>query len=566
VTSAGAQTIGSERVLLEGGLHPVTFLLRLGRLGRFLFILALPVLFRGADAAPLDFLGPALAFVALGTLGPLLELVSFRYRLTDRELSIRVGVFARTERRIPVDRIHDLGLEQTFLRRLLGVVTVTVETSGSGGAEVTLDAVSRDTADALRAQLEEAGAGAGPRGRLHPRDATDADDGSPSHPSPGAPARSGTAQGLRPRRPEAPEIPIHRASSGSLAVRGLTDNRAGLLFVAVISLAELASIAVGQPLEFLLADRWLRSAQLLARAPLESWILLGAVFALVALVVGWVIAGVLSWIGFFGFELAYREGLFVRRYGLLTSRVLSVPAHRVQLVRLVQSPLRRLVGVGTLEVESAGSGRGEGEGQAGQVAEGTETFVPLARRRRLLAVARDVLAGSRRWGGDGHRLQSPSETVVPSPDDPKDAVPAQAWRRTSLRIVPRYGLRGFLLGLGATAGLRAVLGATPESAADLLVPASVLAVVALFAGVARYRALAYAIDKDTLVLRDGVLGRVVTYIPLGRLQAAAVVQRPIERVQRVARLEVAVLGGAGAALPNIPVDAARRLLPRLFAG
>jgi len=530
---------GSQTVV-DGGLHPATFLLRLGRLGRFLFILALPVLFRGAEAAPLDFLGPALLFVALGTVGPLLELMSFRYRLTPRELTIRSGVLNRTERRIPVDRIHDLGFEQSFVRRLLGLVTVTVETSGSGGPEATLDALSREAAQTLRRHLEAHGA------------MEDAPDGAAE---PGV-AGSGRAA---PRRSDAatPGEPggrlVHRASPGALLVRGLTDNRAGLLFVAVISLAELLAIGLGQPLELLVLDQGVRNVGVLARTPVETWLLLGAIVVAVGVAVGWVVSGVLSLVAFFGFTLTYDRGLFVRSFGLLTNRRLSVPAGRIQLVRMVESPLRRLVGVGALQVESAGSLGPDGrEGQAGTLAEGTETFVPLARRRVLVACGDWVLAVGGGQGGDDAR---------PAPPEVRETAPGDArrWRRTSPRIIPRYGIRGALLGLATAAIAGVLLGDGPEPT-PVLTWTGALAGTGLLMGFARFRALAYELLPGVLVFRDGILGRTHTWVPLARVEAASVSQRAIERVQGVARLELHVLGGGGAVLPNVPVSDARDLL------
>ncbi|MEO0325808.1 MAG: PH domain-containing protein, partial [Myxococcota bacterium] len=123
--------------LLEGRLDPRTLPLRiLERLSRFAIVLLALVL---NDPKSLV---PWLAVLGATTALSLLEYVRTSYRLTEDALELSTGVLTRRVRRIPLDRIQDLTTEATPLRRALGVVTVTVETAGSAGAEARLDAVA----------------------------------------------------------------------------------------------------------------------------------------------------------------------------------------------------------------------------------------------------------------------------------------------------------------------------------------------------------------------------------------------------------------------------------------
>src|SRR5690606_10956840 len=83
----------------------------------------------------------------------LIRYVSFRYRLTEDELVTTEGVLHRQERRIPVDRIHDLSCEWTLLRRVFGLVLVSVETASGQGVEARLDSLARRDAEMLREAL-----------------------------------------------------------------------------------------------------------------------------------------------------------------------------------------------------------------------------------------------------------------------------------------------------------------------------------------------------------------------------------------------------------------------------
>lgn len=92
--------------------------------------------------------------------------------LTDRSLSTREGVFFRTERDIPLDKITDLALKEGPLLRWLGLSQIHVETAGSSGdmgqsGGVTLQGIIDTPAfrDAVLAQRDRMAAGGYGEGR-----------------------------------------------------------------------------------------------------------------------------------------------------------------------------------------------------------------------------------------------------------------------------------------------------------------------------------------------------------------------------------------------------------------
>jgi len=56
--------------------------------------------------------------------------------LTSDRLILRAGVFAKSGREIPLERINDLTYRQTFLERLVGAGDLLVESGGERGQQV----------------------------------------------------------------------------------------------------------------------------------------------------------------------------------------------------------------------------------------------------------------------------------------------------------------------------------------------------------------------------------------------------------------------------------------------
>jgi uncharacterized membrane protein YdbT with pleckstrin-like domain len=61
---------------------------------------------------------------------------STSFALTDQRIKIETGVFGRSSKTIPIDRIQDCTTKQTLYGRMLGYGRVEVDAAGAQGAEV----------------------------------------------------------------------------------------------------------------------------------------------------------------------------------------------------------------------------------------------------------------------------------------------------------------------------------------------------------------------------------------------------------------------------------------------
>ncbi|NUR26040.1 MAG: PH domain-containing protein, partial [Catenulispora sp.] len=80
----------------------------------------------------------ALALIAIVWLAlwPYLKWRTTHYVFTNERVLLQTGVFSRNRRDIPVNRINDHSMSQTFLERILGCGTLTIESAGERGQSI----------------------------------------------------------------------------------------------------------------------------------------------------------------------------------------------------------------------------------------------------------------------------------------------------------------------------------------------------------------------------------------------------------------------------------------------
>ena len=110
-----------------------------------------------------------LAIIASGVL----QYWFFRFRIQDDRILIRQGVLKKTSLDLPFDRVQGINVERSLIDRALGLVTVSLDTAGSAGAEGQLPSVNTELADLLRTRV-------GARQRARSADAVGGGDEQPT--------------------------------------------------------------------------------------------------------------------------------------------------------------------------------------------------------------------------------------------------------------------------------------------------------------------------------------------------------------------------------------------------
>ena len=294
------------------------------------------------DFALADFAWVGL-FLLSGVGSTVVHYLTLRYRVNGNKLEIKQGLLNRQARVIDPARIQNVGEVRNIFHNLTGLVEVRIETAGDVRTEGVLSALSVQNANGLIAALEAA------RGRA-PR--------------------------VRPE--EEPEQPLLALGLGELLAFGLSKASIGL--VAVVLAVGLEVIPLFSPAE--------------TASTLENLSPLAVVGGLLlTLVLSWLGSACLSVVRHFRYTLRRepdpdpRQVALASKEGLFTTRRMRVPLSKVQLVLADEPVLRRAMGFGTLNVETAG---------LGSIQEGVsaaELVVPMVDREELPGLTQVALPG-----------------------------------------------------------------------------------------------------------------------------------------------------------------------------
>src|SRR5215211_9021891 len=330
-----------------------------------------------------------------------LEWLRRTYALEGGALRLEEGVLSRKLRAVPFDRIQQVDLVRKPLHRLLGVATLRVETAGGGSAaEVDLDVVTLAEAQDLRSTLlrakaqaagpEAAGPGAAeavdsrahrdsgsvtlPVGGPH---APAGGSGAPAGGS-GAPAGVGAAAGTGVAAAPTERV-LLRLRVGEVVLAGITGSRAAAALVVLGPLSQVTDWFPG-------LDDWLfRRFNPEAVAPTTPPAFLAV--AVLALVVWLGLAAASSIVTDYGFTLARVGDDLVVRRGLLERREAVLPLARLQVVRIEESLLRRLLRLASIRLQSAGRAGGS-DRTASRLA------IPVLQRTEVNRLLGELLPGA----------------------------------------------------------------------------------------------------------------------------------------------------------------------------
>lgn len=474
----------------QARLHPLTLFFAAWNAVRGFIVPLLVVLFLRRDVRGLGWVPVAAMFGAIAIGWAMLKYFTFTYWITGGELIVRSGVLARTERHIPLTRVQDVRLKQGPLHRLLRVVEVQVETAGGQGAEAKLSVLSQTEATKLR-------------GAIFAHRVVLAE--SPASPAPVMPEAASVA--LRQT--------IRRVTVRELILAGLTSNQVASGLAVVFGLMAFVDDLIDPtdygPRVAGAADafeKWIRAGGA------GTWALAAAGSVVLLMLLGFLISVTGSVLLFYGFELSLAGEDLHRSYGLFTRHASSLPRRRIQLLRVEEGFLRRMLRLATLRVNSAGSKPAEGETE-----KGIDVLLPVVRRDEVASLLPVVFA----------------EAIGQADPD---------WKRVSRRAIWRGAVKDTVFVL-----VLAVMAVLVKGLAGLVVLLLIPAAYAL--NVLAYRHLGYAKDAAFFRTRRGWLGRSMHVVPVRNVQAITVRQNPLDRRHGVATVHIDTAGQGAAGGPKV---------------
>jgi len=88
---------------------------------------------------------------AISAVGSIIAYFKFYYYIKGDEFVIEKGLFQKKKINIPFDRIQTINFEQNLIHRAFNVVSLEVDSAGSNQKEISLQAIKREEAEAIRA-------------------------------------------------------------------------------------------------------------------------------------------------------------------------------------------------------------------------------------------------------------------------------------------------------------------------------------------------------------------------------------------------------------------------------
>lgn len=409
----------------------------------------------------------------VAVIGSAIRWSRFWYRLDDRALHLRGGLLQQWERTIQLARIQSVDVVQKLTHRAFGVVELRIEVVGGQSTEAPLVALLPEEATRLRALL-----------------ASDlAEEG------------------------EASEPPLVRMRPRDLLVAGLTGGRVAV----VAAMAGWAFQLLPEDTLFVNLDELVGTN----RSNLETVLLIAGALLGASVLISLATTVIVYW----GFTAHRREDRLVITRGLLQTRRSVVAVGRIQAIRIEENLIRRVFGLASVRVLTAGYGKESGDQQQASM------LVPVADRDRCLQVAEAVV------GSDGLREMD----LRPAPT----------------RALVRRLVFASIVGVAAL-----ILGpALPDGARIATFP--VLPVAIGFAYLS-WRALGHEILARHVVARSGALQRRTTVAARANVQHLILHRSPTQRPFGLASLTLAI-PKASAAVIDVDEDVAEERFDELAA-
>ena len=433
-----------------------------------------------------------------------IQWVFFKFRIADDRLLIRKGFLKKTAIDLPYERVQGINVRRSLVDRVVGLVTVTLDTSGSILAEGKLPSITTAVARHLEGSVAAVRPALG---------GAAADDGgsavSDAGPDAVATHRGRVLLKLRP---------------ADMVRIGLANRNFILVAAAVGVITDLL-----QPGDFM--DPILEAVEASFDSAASTFTSLGVLAQLgLAAVLIASIAGVAlllmvisAFLRHHDFTLSHDGRRFRSHAGLLTQREVVVEAPKIQQLTVSQSLVLRWLRRYRLHALPASALSPEQrQGTALEVSDVLDVPLlggALADDLRTLVFGREAHGISVLPRNVGFTRVSPYYVRA---------------------LAVRYGLvltsiLGFLL-------LLAWAGASVDPSTTLVWWAASLPLAALAAW-QRWRRQAYAHDDDGLASRSGFFGSEVKAFLLRKTQAATVKQSPLQRRRKLATLQVQLAGG-----------------------
>lgn len=246
------------------------------------------------------------------------------YQISDQKIILYRGVVRKKETDIPYERIQTIKQRQWFFFKPFHIIQLLIETAGGAGTEAEAAMPAVDVA--LLELIEHYR-----QGDTQEKDFSETEIESPI--------------------PEkASVVPDYRVTNGQIFLYGFTD----LSIVATL-------LAVILFINEVIPEDWLTAATSLAESVWRTGWLWTLSVVFISLVLVMLLSLGKTFIQFYRFQVQRTQNTLTIESGLFERRIQKIPLEKIQGVKVRQQPLRKVLGISSVELLLAGGQESEGE-------------------------------------------------------------------------------------------------------------------------------------------------------------------------------------------------------------
>lgn len=289
----------------------------------------------------------------------------FYYFISPNEIAIYSGVISRRQRNIPIHRIQNIEISQSFLQRIFKLAKVNIETAGDVNTEGVLEYVSLSEAEEIRFIVNS---------YQNKEESSETIDNES--------AQSPSLVQFDSKSNNNADNPIFSMNLKDNIIHGMMRFRPILILVAgwLFSMAQQFYIIPDGDASFYedIINNIIHQVDNFDILHLILYFLVG--ISIIAFL-SWVLEIVMTVNKFYGFKL-YRNGnKLLSEYGLLNRKKTTIPLKKLQMMVRRTNFLAERFGFSSLLLETAGLGAKSG---------GAEVAVPFAKDSRILQLMKDI--------------------------------------------------------------------------------------------------------------------------------------------------------------------------------
>ena len=445
----------------------------IGHLMRYAYAV-IPVIY-GVSKVDINWVGllALTTFTATIVGSALLTFMNFRYKILEDRIQVKQGILFRKQINLAVDRIQNVNIEQPFYFRPLGLVTLKIDGAGSSKEEIYLSALTRDAASRIRDEIQRK------------RSVVIAGKTTSGIPSTGNRERVIVSSGTE----------FYSRSMTDLIIHGLTNNRAWIVVGGVCAIYAQAS----EPINIFFASLGLDFETLFTNQSVTTMAILLLTSFLLAVGIVAVLSVLGSIVTYYGFTLARSDESITVRRGLFNKHEIHVQKSRIQTIFFRQDWLDKILGRVNLIYEQL-----------------SHLVVPGLQNSKLLVPSVRL-----------HEVGDLLEEVLPLRDPA-----ALCFTPISIKYLYKVGLIWSLLYI---IGALVILPENYYPPLILFLACSWCLHMSLLFMLWNRKGI--ALEKDIVVIREGIIGTDYVVFPSRKLQQISLLQSPWMKRSHIASVQ-----------------------------